>query len=61
MSGFLNVAAVDETPADYVARIGRIETDFSHRTQGSGNVSWIVDALEGRVAEFATAWESARW
>lgn len=49
MSAFLNVTAIDETPADYVARQGRIETEFSHLTQDSGNVSWIVETPEGRL------------
>ena len=48
MSAFLTTTATDETPAEYVARHGRIETEFSHLTQDSGNVSWIVDAAEGR-------------
>jgi len=49
VSAFLSTSVTDEAPADFVARHGRIETEFSHLTQGSGNVSWIVTAPEGRL------------
>lgn len=49
MSAFLRATEIDQAPADYVARHGRIEAEFSHRTQDSGNLSWIVDSDEGRL------------
>lgn len=49
VSAFLSPVSIDEPPADYVARHGRIETEFAHLTQDSGNVSWIVEAAEGRL------------
>lgn len=49
MSAFLGVAGIDQPASGYVARHGRIEREFSHLTQGSGNVSWIVEAPEGRL------------
>lgn len=49
MPAFLTTTTIHETPADYVARYGRIEAEFSHLTQDSGNVSWIVEAPEGRL------------
>lgn len=49
MSGFLDVTRTDQAPAAHVTRHGRVECEFSHLTQGSGNVSWIVDAPEGRL------------
>lgn len=49
MSAFLGVAGIDQPASAYVARHGRIEREFSHLTQDSGNVSWIVEAPEGRL------------
>lgn len=49
MSAFLSTTAIDEPPAGFVARHGRIEAEFSHLTQDSGNVSWIVDTDDGRL------------
>lgn len=46
---FLSVAETDLEPAEFVARHGRIATEFSHLTQSSGNVSWIVDSAAGRL------------
>lgn len=46
MSAFLSVAGIDQPASAYVARHGRVEREFS---QGSGNVSWIVEAPEGRL------------
>lgn len=49
MSTFLSVADVDQPASAYVARHGRVEREFSHLTQDSGNVAWIVEAPEGRL------------
>ena len=49
MSAFLSVAGIDQPASAYVARHGRVEREFSHLTQDSGNVSWIVEAPEGRL------------
>ena len=49
MSAFLSVADIDQPASAYVARHGRVEREFSHLTQDSGNVSWIVEAPEGRL------------
>lgn len=46
---FLSVTETELEPAAYVARHGRIDSEFSHLTQDSGNVSWIVDSAEGRL------------
>lgn len=47
MSAFLSVADIDQPASAYVARHGRVEREFL--TQDSGNVSWIVEAPEGRL------------
>jgi serine/threonine-protein kinase len=49
VSAFLSVAGIDQLASAYVARHGRVEREFSHLTQDSGNVSWIVEAPEGRL------------
>jgi serine/threonine protein kinase, bacterial len=49
VSAFVGVADIDQPASAYVARHGRVEREFSHLTQGSGNVSWIVEAPEGRL------------
>lgn len=49
MSAFLGVTGIDQPASAYVARHGRVEREFSHRSQDSGNVSWIVEAPEGRL------------
>lgn len=48
MSAFLSVAGTDQPAPAYIARHGRIEREFSRRTQDSGNISWIVEAPKGR-------------
>jgi serine/threonine-protein kinase len=49
VSAFLGVADIDQPASAYVARHGWVEREFSHLTQSSGNVSWIVQAPEGRL------------
>jgi serine/threonine protein kinase, bacterial len=49
VSAFLSVAGIDQPPSAYVARHGRVEREFSRPTQDSGNLSWIVEAPEGRL------------
>ena len=48
MSAFLSVADIDQPASAYVARHSQVEREFS-LTQDSGNVSWIVEAPEGRL------------
>lgn len=45
----LTASETDLEPADFVARHGRIINEFSHLTQDSGNVSWIVESAEERL------------
>lgn len=49
MSAFLGVAGIDQPPSACVAGHGRVERELSRPTQGSGNLSWIVEAPEGRL------------
>lgn len=49
MSAFLSVADIDQPASAFVARHGRVEREFSYLTQDSGNVSWVVEAPEGRL------------
>jgi serine/threonine-protein kinase len=49
VSAFLDVAAVDRPPVEYVAEHGRVLREFGHLTQDSGNVSWIVDTDGGSL------------
>ena len=49
MSPFLDVTGIYQPTFAYVARHGRVEREFSVLTQDSGNVSWIVEAPEGRL------------
>jgi serine/threonine protein kinase, bacterial len=49
VSAFLGVAGIDQPASAYVARHARIEREFSHLTQSSGNVSWLIGAPEGRL------------
>jgi serine/threonine-protein kinase len=49
VSAFLSVADIDQPASAYVTRHGRVEREFSCLTQDSGNVSWIVEAPEGRL------------
>lgn len=49
MSAFLSVADTDQPASAYIARHGRVEREFSHLTLDSGNISWIVEAPEGRL------------
>ena len=44
MAGLLSVESIDQDPADYVRRQAVVVATFDHRTQDSGNVSWLVDA-----------------
>jgi serine/threonine-protein kinase len=54
VSGLLTATSIVEDPADYVARHGVVLATFDHRTQDSGNVSWVVDA-DGRRLFVKTA------
>ena len=58
MSGLLTATSISEDPADYVARSGVVLATFDHRTQDSGNVSWVVDA-DGRRLFVKTAGRDA--
>lgn len=54
MRAFLTTAETDEPAALFVTRHADVEREFSHRTQGSGNVSWLV-ASGGRRLFIKTA------
>jgi serine/threonine-protein kinase len=58
VSGLLTATSIVEDPADYVARHGVVLATFDHRTQDSGNVSWVVDA-DGRRLFVKTAGRDA--
>lgn len=45
---------IDEDPASYVPQCGTVLRQFDHRTQDSGNVSWLVES-EGRPLFVKTA------
>lgn len=48
MTGLLGIQATALPAEALVARCGTILATFDHRTQDSGNVSWLVDAPDGR-------------
>lgn len=49
MAALLDVRSIDEAPADWLRRHGRVVQEFSHLTQDSGNVSWLLDTDTGPV------------
>lgn len=49
MSALLTVGSIDEEPFDLVRREGTVLAEFGHLTQGSGNVSWLVDVGDRRL------------
>lgn len=49
MSGLLTVESTDEEPFDLVRRQGAVLAEFGHLTQGSGNLSWLVDVGDRRL------------
>jgi serine/threonine-protein kinase len=44
VSELLRVTAIDEDPATYLRQHSAVRREFSHLTQDSGNVSWLIDA-----------------
>lgn len=46
---FLSVTETCLEPAEFLARHGRIAGEFSHLSQDSGNISWIIDSAAGRL------------
>lgn len=46
-SRLLTDATVEDDPADLVRACGVITSEFDHRTQDSGNVSWLIDTNDG--------------
>ncbi|MBO0813393.1 MAG: hypothetical protein J2P23_15310 [Microlunatus sp.] len=49
MRTFLTTTETDDPAALFVARHADVEREFSHRTQGSGNVSWLVGSNGRRL------------
>ena len=45
--GLLTVKRTDEPPEVLVRRSGRVISQFDHRTQDSGNISWVVETGYG--------------
>ncbi|HEY9290727.1 MAG TPA: hypothetical protein VIP98_05550 [Microlunatus sp.] len=43
MSELLEVTVIDSDPATYVQNHSVVRREFSHLTQDSGNVSWLID------------------
>ncbi len=43
MSDLLTARTIAEEPGDFVRRHGTVNAEFGPLTQGSGNVSWLVD------------------
>ena len=48
-SPLLTTDVVEELPVELVRRCGVITDVFDHRTQDSGNVSWLVDTQDGNL------------
>lgn len=49
MSELLTVTTIGEDPLDYLRQQGTVVAEFGHRTQDSGNVSWLVDVANRRL------------
>ncbi|HVG98207.1 MAG TPA: hypothetical protein VNK05_14970 [Chloroflexota bacterium] len=49
MSALLTAASTAEPPDDFVRRHGTVVATFDHRTQDSGNVSWLVETPAGAM------------
>ena len=49
MSALLTAAATTEPPEVFVRRHGAVVATFDHRTQDSGNVSWLVETPAGAL------------
>lgn len=49
MSTFLSCTVTDLHPSEFVSKHGHIEQELSYRTQGSGNVSWLIETAERRL------------
>lgn len=47
MAGLLSAETTSEQPEALVRRAGRVVAQFDHRTQDSGNVSWLVETADG--------------
>lgn len=43
MPDLLSIKSIDELPGEFVKHHCKIDREFSHHTQGSGNVSWLVE------------------
>lgn len=44
MSIFLNCTSTDLHPSEFVQQHSHVEREFSHHTQGSGNISWLIES-----------------
>ncbi|HEX2515470.1 MAG TPA: hypothetical protein VH257_12250, partial [Chloroflexota bacterium] len=49
MSALLTAPATAEPPEAFVRRYGTVVATFDHRTQDSGNVSWLVETRGGAL------------
>lgn len=49
VSALLTATATAEPPDAFVRRHGRVVAAFDHRTQDSGNVSWLVETHDGAL------------
>lgn len=49
MSTFLSCTSTDLLPSEFVNKHGKVEREFSHHTQGSGNVSWLIETGKRRL------------
>lgn len=47
VSELLTASSTDDAPEILVRRTGRIVDQFDHRTQDSGNISWVVETEDG--------------
>lgn len=47
VAGLLSAETTSEQPDALVRRAGRVVAQFDHRTQDSGNVSWLVETADG--------------
>jgi serine/threonine protein kinase, bacterial len=45
----LTAKSIAERPGTYIRRHGTVVAEFNHLSQDSGNVSWLVDTVAGRL------------
>src|SRR5438067_2020576 len=54
MSDLLTLTTIEDQPLDLVRRHGTVVAEFGHRSQDSGNVSWLVDVGERLLVDFTS-------